>query len=98
MILAKKHLRSVFILFMVVINIQEHVEGVENLRKLGVTFHLESAEKTYEDLFENFKEKIRLDQERKEIQEMEKRRNEIFRKFLLSRVHGPVLKDFYSRF
>jgi ABC-type transport system involved in cytochrome bd biosynthesis fused ATPase/permease subunit len=70
---------------------------MENLRKLGITFHLENAEKTYEDVFENFKEKIRLDQKRKEKLEIEKRRNEIFRKFLLNRVHGTVLKDFYSR-
>ena len=41
-------------------------------------------------------EKFQL--KRKQEQEIETKRIEIFQKHLLGRVFGPVLKDFYSRF
>ena len=47
--------------------------------------------------FKSFLENIKLDQSLKHEQELEKKRNEIFQKYLLSRVSGSILKDFYNR-
>jgi hypothetical protein len=39
--------------------------------------------------------KIRLEKYRNHEEELEKKRQEIYKKFLLSRVYAPILKDFY---
>ena len=77
--------------------VKEQAEGKLNLRKFGVTFG-ESVEESIGSSLKNFKEKIKQDQKRKQEKEMEEKRIEIFQKFLLNRVSGSVLKDFFSRF
>ena len=83
------------IIYVIVTHNQTQVESALNLRKFSVKFY---KNKTVKNANKDFKEKILLDQNRNHEAEMEKKRQEIYKKFLLNRVYGPVLKDFYSRF
>ena len=66
----------------------ERAESKLNLRKFGITF------KKFEN---DFEEKIRMDMLRKQEDEVEKKRAEIYREQLASRISGSILKDFYGR-
>ncbi len=49
-------------------------------------------------VYEEFKNKIQLEKYRSREEELEKKRQEVYKKFLLSRAYAPILNDFYSRF
>ena len=68
-----------------------------DLRKFGVSMgQLRILEEALALRLKKFKERLRFEQKRKLELEMEKKRNEIFQKHLLSRVSGTILNDFYS--
>jgi len=77
--------------------VQQQVAVKLNLRKFGVTFG-KKVEKSLGSSWKKFQEKIKQDQKRKEEEEMEEKRNKVFRKYLLNHVSGSFLKDFISRF
>ena len=56
----------------------------------------ESIEASFARILKKFQEKPRLDQAQKLEQEMETKRNEIYRNILLSRVSGSFLNDFHT--
>lgn len=80
---------------MMMIN-REQVES--KLKKFGIMFPEKNRWLAIDGIFKQFQKKILLDQKRKLEQEMEKRRDIIFRQRLLSRVSGSVLYDIYGRF
>ena len=89
----------IFCLIISLIYNGKQVESELNLRKFGINFGRATAiEEILDSGLRKFQEKLQLDQKRRHEQEMEKIRNQIFRKYLLSRVTGAVLKDFYGRF
>ena len=68
------------------------------LRKFGISFghHPTRIEQAFALALKKFQEKLHLEQTKKHEQEIEKKRNEIFLKHLLSRVSGSVLNDFFT--
>ncbi len=97
--MAHEKLWTSLILFLILIVIHdgEQVGKRLNLRKFGVTFGLDDPiEESYSLRLKKFEKKLLLDQKLKYEQEIEKKRNEIFQKYLLSRVSGSILKDFYT--
>ena len=58
---------------------------------------LANIQEAFVNRLKSFQEQLLLDQKRKQEQDLENKRNEIFRKHLLSRVSGTILKDFYGR-
>ena len=88
----------ILFLILIVMHNGEQVGKRLNLRKFGVTFGLDDPiEESYSPLLKKFEKNLLLDQKLKHEQELEKKRNEIFQKYLLSRVSGSILKDFYNR-
>ena len=86
----------ILFLILIVMHNGEQVGKRLNLRKFGVTFGLDDPiEESYSPLLKKFEKNLLLDQKLKHEQELEKKRNEIFQKYLLSRVSGSILKDFY---
>ena len=73
------------------------VESIRNLRKFGVLYDRDFSGRV-NDVYEDFKNKIQLEKCRSREEELEKKRQEVYKKFLLSRAYAPILKDFYSRF
>ena len=72
------------------------VESIRNLRKFGVSFDRNISGRV-NDVYEEFKNKIQLEKYRSREEELEKKRQEVYKKFLLSRAYAPILNDFYSR-
>ena len=58
---------------------------------------LAKIKEAFVNRFKSFQDQLLLDQKIKHEQDMENKRNEIFRKHLLSRVSGTILKDFFNR-
>ena len=89
----------IFCLIISLIYNGKQVESELNLRKFGINFgRATGIEEIFDLRLRKFKEKLQLDQKRRHEQEMEKKRNQIFQKYLLSRVTGSVLTDFFGRF
>ena len=88
-----------YLLLFLIIAMALNKEQVESrLRKLGVTFTEKYDWSNIESHFKEFQENVLLDQKIKHEEEIEKKRNTIFRQRLLSRVSGSILHDFYGRF
>jgi len=85
-------------LFIIAMLNRQPIESKITWRKFGLTFPLKDVEAVFASRLKIFHDKIQLEQQRKYDEQMEMKRNEIFRQMLLSRVNGSVLKDFYSRF
>jgi len=85
------------IVFVLAIHNRAQVESFGHLRKFSVKFYKNKTESA-KDANKEAKEKIRLDQIRNREQEIENKRQEIYKGLLLNRVYGSILKDFYNRF
>ena len=88
---------SMIIYVVVVCHNLTQAESIRNLKKFGVSFDRDINERV-NDVYEDFKNKIQLEKYRSREEELEKKRQEVYKKFLLSRAYAPILKDFYSRF
>ena len=83
---------------------QLQVECKLNLRKFGISFGKDATNKEmvdesriadqFNDRLNAFGERIQHDMD----EELNKKREKIFREKLLSRVSGAILRDLYSRF
>ena len=93
----KKPVCFSMIIFVVVCHNLTQAESIRNLRKFGVSFDRDINERV-NDVYEDFKNKIQLEKYCSREEELEKKRQEVYKKFLLSRAYAPILKDFYSRF
>ena len=93
----KKLIFLALILCLIVINNRAQVESVLNLRKFSVRFYKNTTERV-NGANKDFKKKVLLDQHQQRAEEMEKKRQEIYKDILLKRVYAPILKDFYNRF
>jgi hypothetical protein len=62
------------------------------------TAHLIDVHEEFAKRLKTFVETIKMDQKKAQEKALEMKRNAIFQKYLHSRVSGPVLNDFYSRF
>jgi hypothetical protein len=68
------------------------------MAQVGTPIGEVTLESTINGIFKRFLEKIILDHKRKQENELQMKRKEIFAKYLQSRVSGSVLKDIYGRF
>jgi uncharacterized membrane protein len=96
----KKYTCMIMCIFTIImIQTQQKVESALNLRKFGISFiNDETIEKSADEHSKQFQEQIHSDQKKLEEKEIEMKRKEVFIKYLVSRVSGSILKDFYSRF
>ena len=88
---------ALYIIVIIMVD-REQVEGKLDLLSRITFVQKASVEIAIANLFKNFLNKIKFDQKLKQDQQLELKRNEIFRQRLLSRVSGAILKDFYNRF
>jgi hypothetical protein len=90
-----------FVLYLLIILISSQEKRVESrlfMAQVEAPLGENSIEDKIKGIFGRFVEHIILDYKRKQEKELQMKRNEIFAKYLHSRVSGSVLKDIYSRF
>ena len=78
-------------------NKEKQVESVLFMKPFALS-HFQDSKHDMEEIFQKFVEKVKMDQIRKQENELDMKRNTIFHKYLVSRVSSSVLKDIYSRF
>ena len=85
-------------LFIVLITSKEKQVDSVLFQKPFAIAHFQDSKHEMEEIFRKFVEKIKMDQKRKQENELDMKRNTIFHKYLVSRVSSSILKDIYSRF
>ena len=88
---------TIYLIIMMTLN-RENVETKSSLIQLSDPFsHVTTIEEAFALHFKKFQEKVESDQKRKHDEEMDVKRSKIFRNYLLVRVTGSILNDFFSR-
>ena len=90
-----------FLVISLLLNLAK-VDNMRELRKLAIKFHhkpnMNGSVEIIKNEIKEFYQKIQQNEAKKDNELIEKRRNTIYREYLLSRVSGSIFKDIHSRF